>query len=187
MPPPPPESSRALRVQGSGGFKPAGSGRNLHAPNPQSNDLSGRAPSQRSDQNQPISSNRIHMGPPPTPQARAQAPNRSAFNPISTQAQPQASHPIRIQTASVTPVADLPPIKSSARFTGPSSTNRFMPPPANTNPNPGNQHFFPPPTPTNGSRFVPAGSRAPSRAMNASSGQGGQRMPFVPGTQNGFG
>jgi hypothetical protein len=178
-PPPPPKSNRAGRVPGRGGiFKPA---RSLHPPNPQNNALSS------TDQNQPMPRDRR---PPPTPQAHTQAPNRSAFAPLATQTQslPQTSHP-RTQSAAFTPVADLHPAKSLARFTSSSSNNRFIPT-SNINPNPVNQRFVPP-TPTDGSqRFVPPGSRAPSRATNSShtmSGQGGQRMPFVPGAQSRFG
>ncbi|KIM87238.1 hypothetical protein PILCRDRAFT_305306 [Piloderma croceum F 1598] len=172
-PPPPPESSRTVRVQGGGsGFKPSASGRSLHPPNLQSNALSSRASPERSDQNQPVARERRQMGPPPTPQASIQAPNRAAFTPVTTQsqAQSQESYP-RIQTASF---ADLQPSKSSARFSGSSSNNRFVPPQA-----------------MNGSqRFVAPGLRAPSRTTNGShtsSGRGGQRMPFVPGAPDGFG
>jgi hypothetical protein len=191
-PPPPPESSRAARVQGgSGTFKPSASGRTPHPPNPQSNTLSSRASSQRSDQNQPVVRDRRQMGP-PTPQVSAQASNRTTFTPLTAQSQarPEASYP-RIQTASFASVADLQPSMSSARFAGSSSNNRFIPPLVNINPNPGNQRFVPP-TPTNGSQqLVAPGLKTLSRATNGShtaSGRGGQRMPFVPrSTQGGFG
>ena len=191
-PPPPPESTRAVRVHGGGGvFKPPAPRRSLNSANLQINTLLSRQDSsQRSDQNQPVTRDRRQTVPPPTPQAHTQAPNRSVFTPLVTQAQAQNQtlHPGN-QASSFTPTMDLHTAQSSARFSGPPSNNRFIPLRTNTNPDPGNRLFVPP-TPMNGSKpFAAPGTRAPSRATNGSHappGKGGQRMPFVP-TQSRFG
>lgn len=165
MPPPPPPSNHTVAPGGSGTFKPV---------------IAQRIPHRRAEHIQSAASSRRRMGPPPTPQITS---NRAAFGSIATQPPTQAPQH-RVPKASYPLVAHDPKsTKPSPRFTG-AQNNRFMP----------SANGFVPPTPTSGSqRFVgmpPSISRPSSRAIAsgsyASSGQGGQRMPFIP-AQGGFG
>lgn len=161
-PPPPPPSNRA---GGSGNFKPSTAHR--ITPHP-------------TEQVQSAASSRRQMGPPSTPQITS---NRAAFGSMATQPPKKASQH-RVPKASYPLVThDAQPTKTSHRFAGVPKNNRFMP----------STNGFVPPTPTRSQRVAdmhPSISREPSRAVAsgpyASSGQGAQRIPFVPGAQGGF-
>ncbi|KAJ6623522.1 hypothetical protein B0H10DRAFT_2010231 [Mycena sp. CBHHK59/15] len=136
-------------------------------------------PSQSSTQNQ---NQQIHydarqrnMGPPPTPQHVRQQVTQSALPPLSTR---------RSNTSLPATDRFLPP---SQRFAPPVITDQqhFMP----SAPNGAPQRFLADGTGA-GSRgpLAPTpSSRAPSRASMPNMSGGGQRVPFVPRNQGGFG